>query len=314
LPLWAPSGYAKIWNEYFRVPTASGDAISETAWLTGTEEVLFGKQCGYLPTIWSTGIDTDITTADYQVTLTADTLDLLELSQLQGRYKSEITRSWFARRYRDVLNSAFGSDVSQNFEIDQRPYLLARNVQWFSGYDVDGTGDANLGTFAGKGAGVCELNMRRKFFEEHGTLWIMALLRFPTVHEQEVHYLTQKAQPTYKEIAGDPSVINAEPPLDMNIDDFFPLGTATSIGELPYAQWYRMQPSSVHSEYSSVDGFAFEDDLPTNKDTARYIPSGSYSDMFAATALRHWQCNAKVMVDARRVVPPGTHSIFAGAG
>ena len=173
----------RIWNRYFRDPSDAAGELADNYFTTLTAAngniFRFGPACAYLKRMWNTALLSTLTTADYRLALDGGEVDLYNLSAKMGTLKSEQIRDYFAVRYRDLLQYSFRSDV--NIDADQRPLLLMRRSQFISGYDVDGTDDATLGQYSGKAFGVCKMAIPRRFFPEHGVIWIMALLRFPPV-------------------------------------------------------------------------------------------------------------------------------------
>lgn len=312
LPLWPVASYNRIWNRYFRVPTDTGAILADTAHDVGSSDGRsFGRLCARPKTIWSTGIEATTDASDREVTITASKLDILDLQQIRARYRSEQTRDWFGQRYNDLLSDVYGSGV--NIDADERPLLVMREKKFMSGYDVDGTADATLGTYSGKSAALCDMRFPRKFFAEHGSLWIMALIRFPTIHEEEVNFLQKKSQPTFKEIAGDPDIMAAEPPIDHDVSDFFKGSSSQDLGTMPYGQWYRYQPSVVHEKYDNLNGFTFVSKTPTSLDEARYCRAGEYDSAFQTNQLGQWQASCRIDINAQRVIPGPLTSVFAGA-
>lgn len=311
IPKHLTHGYVEIWNRYFRAPTDDAAILADTFVETTSNGKLFGALCGRQKVIWSTGIDGETDAADREVATPGDLLDILDLDRIRARYKSETQREWFSQRYTDLLEDIFGGFA--NADADERPTLIMRKKKLLSGYDVDGTDSASLGTYSGKSAGVCDMYIPRKFFPEHGNLWIMALVRFPTIHEEEVHYLDKKSQPTYLEIAGDPQLLENEPPLNHTVADFFDSGSAVDLGKHPYAQWYRTHPSHVHRLYDALNGFTFVNVTPTSLSNARYHQDTDYDDAFQTTQLGQWQAQVNVGVRAHRSIPSVLQSIFAGA-
>ena len=174
---------------------------------------------------------------------TVGNLDIRALDQVQARYKSEIQKSWFSNRYSDVLEATFGSTV--NTDADQRPEMLFRHTFMMSGHEVDGTDDASLGQYVGKTIASVNLQMPRKYFPEHGAVWLMAVIRFPAVYVDERHKLLDTIDPTYKEISGDPIVLAAEPPIEVDVSDYRNNTGIQSGIYHPYGQWYRYQPNLV---------------------------------------------------------------------
>ncbi len=311
LPLWLTASYNRIWNRYFRVPSDTNSILSDTALVSQQQGRDYGQLCARPKVIWSTGIESTIDTSDHEIDVSGSVMDILDLARLKGRYRSEQTRDWFAQRYNDLLKNVFGSGV--NTDADERPTLIMRKTTYMSGYDVDGTDDASLGSYSGKSASVASLRVPRRFCPEHGTIWVMALLRFPTIHENEVPYLHKKSQPTYLEIAGDPQLLKMEEPAEYDVADFF-LGTSTQdLGHMPYGQWYRYHPSTVHQKYDALNGFTFVRFDPDSINTARYIRENEHDQAFQTEQLGQWQSSCRLDVKKHTVVPGPLTSIFAGA-
>src|SRR5436305_11458174 len=75
---------------------------------------------------------------------------------------------------------------------------------WASGYDVDGTDQTSLGQFSGRVQQTYKHSVPRFFVPEHGTMFTLALVRFPPTATKEIQYLNAKGALTYTDIAGDP--------------------------------------------------------------------------------------------------------------
>lgn len=313
MPLWLTAGYNRIWNRYFRAPTDTAAILADNyvaALATEQKTYRFGKLCGRLKTPWSTGIDATTTAADREVA-SVSVLDIVDLAQIQARYETEQLRDWFGQRYRDILGAGWGGGA--NPDADERPFLLMREKQSLSGYDVDGTDDASLGSFSGKAAGTVSMRVPSRFFQEHGALWLMALLRFPTIFNLERHPLMSLPNPTYKEIACDPEIMAAEPPFVEAADRWFAGGSgAQTYGTVPFGQEFRYHPNYVHTEYEALTGFPFVVSHPTTHDAARYHVDGEYDASFATLQLGQWQMSSHIGCGVKRVVPPPRTSIFAG--
>lgn len=313
-PRWAHRGYAQIWNRYFRDPTddneKSEDYLKDI--LETDDRRKYGEPCCYLPSIWNTNVKSELTSDDYTLASATD-FDIRDLSLLKGRLKTEIMREQFSQRYADVIRTGWGTNVST--DADQRPTLIMRNTTQLSGYDVDTTDTAGVGTWAGKSVGVCDLRFPMRVFPEHGALWIMALLRFPTIHANEVHYLIKKSEPTYQQISGDPELVSRSAPIDITAGDvFFDSSDATSLGRMPYAQWYRQHPNYSHPEFANVNGFPFIQTDFTTRAGALYPGLAAYDGVFQSTQLKHWQSQVRVGLKSLRHVPDVMSSIFVGTG
>ena len=333
------AGYNQIWNRYFRFPSdrTNGGTKNET-WYFGEvpdnanpeygESFInhqpcrsYGRRVCWLKDELSTGIVARTDAADRSVGVTSGEFDTVDLERAKGRYKSELTRDYevAADRYTDLMRAAFGASPV-NTDADQRPTLLAHQSQWLSGYDVNGTGDASLGQYAGRGEAQSMFGFPRRYFKEHGTIHILSCIRYPTFRNDYIHFLALPNR-SYKEQAGDPPIVAAEPPIKRNTTDFFPTSVEQPLHEdFPYGQWYRTLPLAyAHPDYDRVQGFPFTGNL--NRSSAQvnnfldrhYVASDLYDTMFQTVQLSHCQVSSKLNFDVQRIVPPAGWSIQAGA-
>src|SRR5205809_295984 len=67
----------------------------------------------------------------------------------------------------------------KTYDADNRPLLVMRSNLWASGYDVDGTDQTSLGQFSGRVQQTYKHSVPRFFVPEHGTMFTLALVRFP---------------------------------------------------------------------------------------------------------------------------------------
>src|SRR5205807_1427950 len=81
-----------------------------------------------------------------------------------------------------------------------------------NGYDVDGTDQTSLGQFSGRVQQTYKHSGPRFFVPEHGTMFTLALVRFPPTATKEIQYLNAKGALTYTDIAGDPVFFFNLPP------------------------------------------------------------------------------------------------------
>ena len=316
IPKWVIAGYNMIWNRYFRVPMITPTEIADDYVPTAEQDRFYGLHTAYLPSYLTPSGTPDITDDDHKLDVSGGTLDLIDLARIRARYKTEIQRSWFTQRYSELLEDVW-TDRLIPVDAEDRPELLFRDVNWMSGHDVDGTGEGNLGQYAGKSQSVFQFRMPRKFFLEHGTVWIMCVVRYPTVVYQHSHFLVCNPDPSYKEIAGDPSVVATEPPSELLESDFVQStpGASTSYGYFPFAQHYRFHPSYTHDKYQDQLGYPFlqnSDVKPGSLEDLTYVDSRAYDEVFQSDVLAHYQSITKFNIDAHRVVPPAISSIFAG--
>lgn len=315
IPRWLSRGLVQIWNNYFRDPSDVAGILPDNYFTTlaaGSSILEYGLACANLKRMWNSAILSTLTSGDYSLPLSGGEVNLYELAALKGRLRTETARDFFAARYRDVLDYSWSSKV--NIDADQRPELIMRSTQWMSGYDVDGTAEGNLGTYAGKSQALCKLSFPSKFMPEHGTIWVCALVRVPPIYYSEVPYLVNKAEPTYAQIAGDPDIVSRTNPPSLLASDVFFANSSTDLGKIPHSQWYREHPSTVAGDYISSAGHPFlEPGSVSARNDLVYIPNTRYDGMFESLMLKHWNSQGHISVQSKCFVPPSEASIFAGS-
>jgi len=319
LPLWLIQDYWSIWNRFFRPPPERIDdndvttAILNSFWDTQTRDL--GPRCCWPKAPWNTAIPQP-SASDRRVSLQSSQLDLLDLRRVKARYKTELDREYFGATYNDIMDRVWNASV--NIDADQRPELIMRKQQWLSGYDTDGTAADNLGEYAGKSAAVLNFGFPRRYFPEHGTIWILCLYRFPLLINNAVNPILTRAQPSYKWLAGDPEVMMSEPPETLDMADWNWLGSTISdpSGAVPYGMHHRYIPSYIDYRLISLQGFPF---LDVNRAFAGgagpLIPQSAISfwnTMFRNVSQRHWQVQARLNVITQSPVPSVLKSIYAG--
>src|SRR4051794_19304947 len=65
------------------------------------------------------------------------------------------------------------------------------------------------------------VSVPRFFVPEHGTMFTLALVRFPPTATKEIQYLNAKGALTYTDIAGDPVLYGNLPPREISMKDVF---------------------------------------------------------------------------------------------
>src|SRR5205814_6247445 len=82
----------------------------------------------------------------------------------------------------------------------------------------------------------------RFFVPEHGTMFTLALVRFPPTATKEIQYLNAKGALTYTDIAGDPVLYGNLPPREISMKDVFRSGDSSKKFKIAEGQWYRYAP------------------------------------------------------------------------
>src|SRR5688572_31486511 len=77
----------------------------------------------------------------------------------------------------------------------------------------------------------------RFFVPEHGTMFTLALVRFPPTATKEIQYLNAKGALTYTDIAGDPVLYGNLPPREISMKDVFRSGDSSKKFKIAEGQW-----------------------------------------------------------------------------
>lgn len=315
IPAHLPRGYNAIWNEYFRDPHVARlarDYIADAS----RHDRRYGLYASALKTLATTlrsANQREIDANDYQVSVSANKVDIRDLNEAIARYRSETNREYRAVRYREVLKAFYGT--MPNIDADQRPLMLAHDVQKISGIEVNGQDSASLGQSVGKTVGVHRFGFPRKMFPEHGVIWVVGLLRFPPIWKDEKHYAMFKANPGYTDIAGEPALDDIQRPKLFKFDDIFwdSPNDQSNAGYAPHAQWHRFLPNLCHPDFVDVDaGYPIRDDAPPNWE-GLVREGDNYDQVFATDVLGHWQATGINRVMAHRVIGGVDDSLFLGA-
>src|SRR5215213_3180675 len=217
-------------------------------------------------------------------------------------------RDYFMQRYHDVISS-FGGKTS--YDADNRPLLVMRSNLWASGYDVDGTDQTSLGQFSGRVQQTYKHSVPRFFVPEHGTMFTLALVRFPPTATKEIQYLNAKGALTYTDIAGDPVLYGNLPPREISMKDVFRSGDSSKKFKIAEGQWYRYAPSYVSPAYHLLEGFPFIQEPPSGDLQERVlIRHHDYDQCFQSVQLLQWNSQVKFNVTVYRNLPTTRDSIM----
>src|SRR5581483_10641470 len=97
--------------------------------------------------------------------------------------------------------------------------------------------------FSGRVQQTYKHSVPRFFVPEHGTMFTLALVRFPPTATKEIQYLNAKGALTYTDIAGDPVLYGNLPPREISMKDVFRSGDSSKKFKIAEGQWYRYAPS-----------------------------------------------------------------------
>lgn len=332
-------GYNFIYQRYFAVPssatTPNGNTITNLDFYPTTETGArnmrrFGALVARLPHILngfnilnsagSGGYDTEFLSDDYALDLTdvapdVAQLDVRDLQNIKARFKTVTEANWFAQYYDDILEARYNTK-GVNTDADPRPDYLGRTTVYLSGSDINGTDDATLGSYVGKTLDRVHFSFPRRFFPEHGNVWIMMVPRFPLIHTDEQHPLLVNPNPDGNLWLGDPTLYEAQQPVEFNPADWLSGGsvyTPNANTVQPYGQEYRYQPHRVHPVFKEIPGYPFITWDSANYYDWLYHQDEEYNSTFQTSQVGQWQAHLRCQATKLTQIPDVHSSIYAGA-
>src|SRR5207245_369871 len=235
-------GYLNIYNNYFKAPWMP-DRTEANPNELNQDDARYGFRCCHLKNIWTAPLppETELSRQMTTSTTSIDIMGLQaayanlhtdqERDYFMQRYHDVIS-SFGGKTSYDADNrpllvmrsnlwasgydvdgtdqkslGQFSGRVQQTYKHSVPrfffPLLVMRSNLWASGYDVDGTDQTSLGQFSGRVQQTYKHSVPRFFVPEHGTMFTLALVRFPPTATKEIQYLNAKGALTYTDIAGD---------------------------------------------------------------------------------------------------------------
>src|SRR5450830_1248304 len=271
------------------------------------DDARYGFRCCHLKNIWTAPLPPE-TELSRQMTTSTTSIDIMGLQAAYANLHTDQERDYFMQRYHDVISS-FGGKTS--YDADNRPLLVMRSNLWASGYDDDGTEQMSLGQYSGRVQQTYKHSVPRFFVPEHGTMFTLALVRFPPTATKEIQYLNAKGALTYTDIAGDPVLYGNLPPREISMKDVFRSGDSSKKFKIAEGQWYRYAPSYVSPAYHLLEGFPFIQEPPSGDLQERVlIRHHDYDQCFQSVQLLQWNSQVKFNVTVYRNLPTTRDSIM----
>ena len=294
-PLYA---YNLIWNEYFR---DVNDAVLSSSTAPGA----YGQAVNFKKDYWtvindSLGFDQDEQFFDTNVGsgTQASAQDVLDAI---ARQKIQLKRATYGSRYIDILRS-YGINV--NYQMLQRPEVVAIGRSSIQATDVVATDGANLGELAGHGISSKPVRIKRKTFPEHGQLFGVMVLRFPQVERTLCDWMDRAR--TYDSFF-DPGLVTL-PPVEVTQEDVQPAVDSgvrsTSVGYIPWGNWYRSALNRCHSDMQTLNwinpaGLSYS----SAASAATYRNDPIVGSIFSDTSSQHYQVWCRNRLRALRLIP-----------
>src|SRR5699024_7391717 len=168
-----------------------------------------------------------------------------------------------------------------------------------------------LGQFSGSVQQTYKHSVPRFFVPEHGTMFTLALVRFPPTTTKEIQYLNAKGALTYTDIARDPVLYGNLPPREISMKDVFRSGDSSKKFKGAAGRWCRHPPAYVASRYHLRVGFPFIQEPPSGDLQGRLlIRHHDYDQCFQSVQLLRWISQVIFNVTVYRNLPTTRDSIM----
>src|SRR6478609_9977235 len=261
-------GYLNIYNYYFKAPWMP-DRTEANPNELNQDDARYGFRCCHLKNIWTAPLPPE-TELSRQMTTSTTSIDIMGLQAAYANLHTDQERDYFMQRYHDVV----------------------------------GTDQKSLGQFSGRVEQTYKHSVPRFFVPEHGTMFTLALVRFPPTATKEIQYLNAKGALTYTDIAGDPVLYGNLPPREISMKDVFRSGNSSKKFKIAEGQWYRYAPSYGSPAYHLLEGFPFIQEPPSGDLQERVlIRHHHYDQCFQSVQLLQWNRQVKFNVTVYRNLP-----------
>ena len=227
--------YNLIFNEFFRdpdFPAVSPTAKSSTAdmcWPVSPKRHWINQIRDNLEVENPATVDTS-----------GATVTVEEILRSVAEQKDKMKKATYGSRYVDILRS-YGVKIDYNML--QRPEMVAHSHGQLNITDVVASDAANLGDLGGYGIGGRRISVRRKSFPEHGTLMGVFVLR-PPFMDPHIHDYLDRGGRVYEDYF-DPGLTRLPPKQITQQDVTWEETTDNVLGYTPWYEWYRHALSLV---------------------------------------------------------------------
>src|SRR5690625_1266109 len=191
-------GYLNIYNNYFKAPWMP-DRTEANPNELNQDDARYGFRCCHLKNIWTAPLPPE-TELSHQMTSSTTSIDIMRLQAAYANLHTDQERDYFMQRYHDDISS-FGGKTS--YDADNRRSIVRRSNRWACGDGVDRADQSWLGPFSGRAQQTYNHAAPRFLVPEHGTMFTLALVRFPPAATKEIQYRDAKRELTYTEIAAE---------------------------------------------------------------------------------------------------------------
>lgn len=293
--------YAEIVDHYFKEPHQP--SVTNNNVFSDNDDQTYGYRCWQLRDSWETSPNWDDKHDEEKIL--NENMPALSLPKYVRTGKDNQMRTWDAVRKEDIYRATFKGHLSN--EAVFRPIHLHydRQAVQLKGENIEPTESTQIASARSGG----RITIPRRFYAEHGTIYILSLTRVKPTYWQAQPLLDIPSHlANQKKSLGHP-VGNSESPLELNLDDIFSDAPAnTSAGWVPWYSWMMRRPDFWSPVIRDNDEGWPARDTPTTKAELHRHPE--YEDIWTSKQFGHGVTHASISAQGHRPVTGGRSSIM----
>jgi len=297
VPQFWRDAYLRVYNEWYKWP--------EDADVTAVNDN--GNIAVPLQHVWNRGrYDVDPgDTADYTVASGTD-FDVRDLAAIQARFRSSIERDVLSyNRYMELVSEMYNADGSR--EVDQVPRMVDQIEVGVTPREMPATDGASLGQWQSLVDFDIDHQLRNVVCPEHCILTYMLTIRFAPIIEGRAPL--SRLPGSWAETVGDPEMLEAMMPVDLEQREVTPTANATSLGYVPAGWQWRSGFDVVGQAVDVRDSFPYMEYPSTAanaKDATRIKPA------FRSQSLGDYMADIYISESSRSPIGGSLESYFSG--
>ena len=292
----------RIYNEYYKHPE-----IADRTTITTNQDL----KAVPLPISWSRVKSSYAPDSNDDMQFTTPSnrnFDIRVLKEVENRYVAAMRREQLTyERWKAMLREMYDSNGSN--EVDQVPFHVNQVSSNMSERDMPATDGPSLGKFQT----IMDFGVNHRCGSisaaEHSILTYCMVLRYPSVNEAEGNPYHGVATVPYEALAGDPQLLRAERPEQVNLRHFQPGSATTNIGYLPAGWRHRTRWNHVDSKVRARQTFPIYNSMGSLANTRE---ATRVNVAFRSTALQDYLADFNFTEMSMTLLPTASQSIMSG--
>ena len=295
--------YAAVIEHYFKEPHQA--AITSANVISDEEDQLYGYRCWQLKDHWETSLNWADSHDQQQIPDAS--INALDMPQYMSLGRDNQLRQWDAVRKEDIYKATYGGrfnpealKIPSHLHYEKLPVKL-------SATDMEPLEQTQLASATGGG----RITIPRRYYPEHGTVYLFCLVRVKPSYWHAKDYLDNTAHFGNMKKAFGHQTGNVEAPLEIKAADLFADGAAnTSMGYTPWYGWLHRRPDWWSPVIRENDEGWPARDTPDTKGYMHRHPR--YDDIWTSNQFGHGLIHTGLTISGHRPVSSGRSSIMGG--